>query len=58
MRRPTEERKAKLLILSLYRKHPADEEVRSLYLDAFGFPDDLPDLAEHTRTKNSKPEGV
>ncbi len=55
---PTRERKAKLHILTLYRRYPADEEVRALYLDAFGFPEDLPDLSRHSRATNTKPEGV
>jgi hypothetical protein len=56
--RPTEERLARLIILKLYRKYPNDAEVRAMYLNAFGFPDDLPDLGVHTRTRNSKPEGI
>lgn len=55
---PTTERKTKLAILALYQRYPDDGEVRSLYLDAFGFPDDLPDLSAHSRTTNTKPEGV
>jgi hypothetical protein len=57
-RLPTKERKARLHILKLYRRYPADEEVRALYLDAFGFPEDLPDLAVHSRAANTKPGGV
>jgi hypothetical protein len=58
LRLPTNERKARLRILKLYRRYPADEEVRALYLDAFGFPEDLPDLAVHSRAANTKPGGV
>jgi hypothetical protein len=58
LRGPTAKRKEQITILRLFRKYPHDAEVRSLYLNAFGFPDDLPDLSEHTRTTNTKPEGV
>jgi hypothetical protein len=58
LQRPTNERKKMLRILALYRRYPAVEEVRALYLDAFGFPDDLPNLADHSRAANTKPEGV
>jgi hypothetical protein len=58
LQRPTNERKKMLRILALYRRYPADEEVRAQYLDAFGFPEDLPDLAVHSRATNTKPEGV
>lgn len=54
----TNERKAKLRILALYQRYPDDAEVRELYFDAFGFPDDLPDLSVHSRAKNAKPEGL
>jgi hypothetical protein len=55
---PTELRKEKITILRLYRRASTDPQVRALFLRAFGFPDDLPDLAEHTRTENKKPGGV
>jgi hypothetical protein len=55
---PTNERKAKVKILALFKRYPDDAEVRALYLDAFGFPDDLPDLSTHSRATNAKPEGV
>jgi hypothetical protein len=58
LRLPTKERKEKLRILALYRRYPADEEVRALYFDMFGFPEDLPNLADHSRATNTKPEGV
>jgi hypothetical protein len=58
LRGPTEKRREQMTILRLFKRYPHDEEVRSLYLSAFGFPDDLPDLSKHTRTKNTKPEGV
>jgi hypothetical protein len=58
LRGPTDKRKEQIIILRLYRQYPENDLVRTLYLNAFGFPEDLPDLSEHTRTKNSKPEGV
>jgi hypothetical protein len=58
LRLPTNERKAKLRILALYRRSPTDKEVRALYLDAFGFPEDLPDLGNLRPDSNSKPEGI
>jgi|SRR5215469_3594517 len=58
LRLPTNERKAKLRILALYRRYPEDAEVGALYLDTFGFPEDLPDLSRHSRTENAKQEGV
>jgi hypothetical protein len=57
-RRPTQERLGRTRILNLYRRYPDDAEVRAMYFDAFGFPDDLPDLSVHSRTDNSKPEGI
>jgi hypothetical protein len=56
--KPTRARKAKLKLLNLYRRYPDDRELRDLYLDAFGFPEDLPDLAAHSRAGNDKPEAV
>ena len=58
LRGPTQERKKQLLILSLYRGDPTDGEVLALYLGAFGFPEDLPDLSVHLRAKNTKPDGL
>jgi hypothetical protein len=55
---PTEQRKEKIIIFRLYAQFPDNEQVRTLFRNAFGFPEDLPDLAEHSRTKNTKPEGV
>jgi hypothetical protein len=55
---PTRVRLAKIRILKLYRRYPNDQEVRELYLDAFGFPLDLPDLAAHTRAENDRPGSV
>jgi hypothetical protein len=58
LRGPTSKRLEQITILRLYTRFPHDDEVRALYLNAFGFPEDIPDLSEHTRTRNSKPEGV
>lgn len=58
LRGPTATRLEQITILRLYTKYPDDDEMRALYLSAFGFPDDIPDLSEHTRTKNTKPEGI
>lgn len=58
LRLPTNERKKMLWILALYHRYPNDAEVQALYFDAFGFPDDLPDLSRHSRAANTKPEGV
>ena len=58
LRLPTNERKMKLRILDLYRRYPYDDTLQALYSDAFGFPEDLPNLAIHSRGKNTKPEGI
>jgi hypothetical protein len=55
---PTNSRKDKLKILALFRRFPNDREVRSLYLHAFGFPNDLPNLSTRRRATNTNPEGV
>jgi HNH endonuclease len=57
-RLPTEERKEKIQILKLFKRYPNDEEVRGIYFNAFGFPEDLPDLTRHSRTLNSNPDAV
>ncbi len=54
----TNERKARLRILALYQRYPRDAEVQVLYFGAFGFPEDLPDLAVHSRATNTRPEGL
>jgi HNH endonuclease len=58
LRLSTDERKARLNILALYKRYPDDAELQALYFGAFGFPDDLPDLSAHSRATNTKPEGV
>jgi hypothetical protein len=45
-------------LLGLYRDNPNHPIIRSLYLDAFGFPDDLPNLKEKRPESNTRPEGV
>jgi len=42
---PLRTRKARIKLLNLKRKYPLDAEIHDLYLDAFGYPSDLPDLA-------------
>jgi len=58
LRPSTQERKTKLRILSLHRRYPADGEARALYLDAFGFPEDPPDLSVHFPAENTKSDGL
>jgi hypothetical protein len=58
LQHPTNERKAKLRLLMLCRRYPADSEMQQVYLDTFGFPDDLSDLSSHSRAANTRPEGV
>ncbi len=55
---PTNARKAKLKILRLYQRWSDNTEVKQLYFDAFGFPEDLPNLNNKFRAKNSAPESV
>ncbi len=44
--RRTEERRNRLRLLSMHRRDPTNEDVRTLYLASFSIPhDDLPDLA-------------
>ena len=47
-----------LRILSLYRANPNDPHVRALYVDYFGYPDDLPNLAALRPTRNTRPTGI
>ena len=47
-----------LRILVLYDSHPDDPEVRALYLDYFGYPDDLPNLQLLRPETNSRPTGL
>jgi hypothetical protein len=52
-------RHCKLQILSLYQRSPADPEVRTLYEDAFGYPDDLPNLDQKEPPEgNAREEGL
>jgi hypothetical protein len=55
---PMRVRQRYLRILTLYQTYPDDSEVRSLFLDHFGYPDDLPDLASLRPNENSRPAGV
>jgi hypothetical protein len=47
-----------LRIRRLYQSHPGDPDIRALYLDYFGFPDDLPNLDKLRPAGNSRPEGL
>lgn len=47
-----------LTLESLYLQQPDNLKVRLLYHDAFGFPDDLPNLAALRPPDNSRPEGL
>jgi HNH endonuclease len=55
---PQTVRRRYLRALSLYQSQPDDPEVRALYLDYFGYPDDLPDLAVLRPESNLRPEGL
>ena len=55
---PTKVRWHYLCLAALYQWSPHDPEVRELYLYAFGFPDDLPNLASLRPTTNAKPAGI
>lgn len=47
-----------LTLEQLYQQQPDKPEIRLLYLHAFGYPDDLPDLAALRPPANTRPEGV
>jgi hypothetical protein len=47
-----------LRVLLLFQMRPDDPEVRALYLDYFGFPDDLPDLDALRPESNTRPGGL
>jgi hypothetical protein len=47
-----------LALQRLYLKLPEDPQVSALCLTAFGFPDDLPDLAALRPEANTRPEGL
>lgn len=56
--KPCAVRRRALRILRLIRDNPMDVAVRALYLDYFGYPDDLPNLATLRPPTNSRPEGI
>lgn len=39
-------RRQRLLIVKLKHNYPDDAEIHELFLDVFGYPDDLPNLAK------------
>ncbi len=47
-----------LRIVRLFQAQPRNSEVRELYLDYFGYPDDLPDLDALRPASNSRPAGL
>jgi hypothetical protein len=47
-----------LRLLSLHQRYPQDPEVTALYMAAFGYPDDLPNLEMLRPKGNSRPEGL
>jgi hypothetical protein len=47
-----------LRVLRLYQSHPDDPDIRALYLDYFGYPDDLPNLARLKPKTNSPSAGL
>jgi len=53
----TATRQQYLRIARLYATFPKNPDVRQLYLDAFGFPSDLPNLHDLRPKTNSRPHG-
>jgi hypothetical protein len=47
-----------LRVLLLYQNNPDNPDIQALYLDYFGYPDDLPNLDELRPASNSRPEGA
>lgn len=47
-----------LRVLRLFQDHPDDPDILALYLDCFGYPDDLPDLEPLNPPANSRPDGL
>lgn len=54
----TSVREKYLRIVRLFQRYPSDPEVRELYLEEFGFPDELPDLEKLRPPGNERPEGI
>jgi hypothetical protein len=54
-----QERKRVLRIMALYTNHADDPDVKDLYLDVFGYPEELPDLpGMRPPGGNTLPDGV
>lgn len=51
-------RRHQIRILNLKREYPEDPEVDQLFLEAFRYPEDLPDLESLRPTENTLPQGV
>jgi len=47
-----------LRLVELERRLPADAAIDAMFREAFGYPDDLPDLGAKRPPSNSRPEGV
>jgi hypothetical protein len=47
-----------LRIRRLYQSHPDDPDIRALYLDCFGYPDNLPNLDKLRPQSNSRLAGL
>ena len=58
LERPTANRVQALRILKLYDDYPDDPEVQGLYHHAFGYPNDLPDLAKLKPAGNDRLAGL
>jgi hypothetical protein len=54
----TETRRQYIRIARLFTANPKDDEIRSLYQHAFGYPDDFPDLTSARPSGNIRPEGL
>lgn len=53
-----EMRLAKLFIVRLKRGYPTDSRIEKLFAQAFGYPQDLPDLRAKRPETNSRPDGL
>jgi hypothetical protein len=52
---PLSTRRRFMRLLRLFQDHPEDAEIRALFVDFFGYPDDLPDLDRLRPRENSRP---
>jgi hypothetical protein len=56
--RPVMVRKHYLRILQLHQRYPNEPDTKAMYLEAFGYPDDLPNLAALRPVGNTRLEGA